>query len=135
MKFEMKMPDLATTGSEIRVVRWIVSAGDRVKRGQPLLEVETDKATMAVEYTVDGTLVATTARENQLIASGEIIATLETADALPHSGGPSAPKPGGMFARNRASDAAVSKSPSPPVGIPLSPAHLTAARRLQESKR
>jgi len=49
MRLEMKMPDLATNESEIRIVRWLVEPGQEVQRGQPLLEVETDKATMEVE--------------------------------------------------------------------------------------
>ena len=56
MRYEMKMPDLATTESEIRIVRWIVGPGQKVERGQPLLEVETDKATMEVESAVSGVL-------------------------------------------------------------------------------
>ena len=44
------MPDLsATEGSDILVRRWLVPEGARIKRGQPLLEVETDKATTEVE--------------------------------------------------------------------------------------
>ena len=49
MKFELKMPDLSTTGSPIKVVRWLVAVGEFVERGQAVLEVETDKATMEVE--------------------------------------------------------------------------------------
>ena len=49
------MPDLsATEGSDILVRRWLVPEGARVKRGQPLLEVETDKATTEVESVATG---------------------------------------------------------------------------------
>ena len=44
------MPDLsATEGSDILVRRWLVAVGARIKRGEPLVEVETDKATTEVE--------------------------------------------------------------------------------------
>ena len=56
MDVAMKMPDLATTGSPIKVVRWLVDAGQQVRRGEPLLEVETDKAVMEVESVVTGRL-------------------------------------------------------------------------------
>ena len=49
MKFELKMPDLSATDSPIKVLRWLVDVGELVDRGQPILEVETDKATMEVE--------------------------------------------------------------------------------------
>jgi pyruvate dehydrogenase E2 component (dihydrolipoamide acetyltransferase) len=74
------------------------------------------------------------------VATGDVIATLEIADNAPAP----ASKPTGMFARNRAAkeSAAQGKSPAPvpfiasaQAGVALSPAHLTAARRLQESKR
>ena len=54
MRIDVKMPDLsATEGSDILVKRWLVTKGARVKRGQPLLEVETDKATTEVEFGSD----------------------------------------------------------------------------------
>jgi pyruvate dehydrogenase E2 component (dihydrolipoamide acetyltransferase) len=81
MRFEMKMPDLATTGSEIRVIRWLVETGAPVKRGQPLLEVETDKATMEVESVVAGTLTEHVAAEGDEIASGGLLAVFEVAGA------------------------------------------------------
>ena len=57
MKHEMKMPDLATTGSVIRITRWLKQSGQAVKRGDILLDVETDKSAMEVESTVTGTLL------------------------------------------------------------------------------
>ena len=48
MKFEMRMPDLATTDSPVKVLNWLVEIGAPVKRGQAVVEVETDKATMEV---------------------------------------------------------------------------------------
>ena len=56
MEVTMKMPDLATTGSPIKVVRWLVGVGQQVERGEALLEVETDKAVMVVESVVTGRL-------------------------------------------------------------------------------
>ena len=54
MPIDVKMPDLsATEGSDILVKRWLVTKGARVKRGQPLLEVETDKAATEVEFGSD----------------------------------------------------------------------------------
>lgn len=83
MRFEMKMPDLATTGSEIRVIRWLVETGTAVKRGQPLLEVETDKATMEVESVVAGTLAQQIAAEGDEVASGGLLALFEVAGVAP----------------------------------------------------
>jgi len=43
MRFEMKMPDLATTESDVRIARWLIQPGEKFQRGQPLVEVETTK--------------------------------------------------------------------------------------------
>lgn len=78
MQVEVKMPDLAATeGSDIVVKRWLIEVGAPVKRGQPLLEVETDKATMEVESIATGVLTATRAPAEEKVAVGQVIATIE----------------------------------------------------------
>jgi pyruvate dehydrogenase E2 component (dihydrolipoamide acetyltransferase) len=153
----MKMPDLATTESEIRIVRWLIEPGQKVERGQPLLEVETDKATMEVESVASGVLSEVRSQVDEAVSVGQVIAVLEVEGAAQAAdrgitGGVSAsaaPAPldtqkpipaarggAGMFARNRAAAAAkADETPKPVVaGIPLSVAQRVAAKRLQESK-
>ncbi len=78
MRIDVKMPDLAATeGSDILVKRWLIPRGSRVKRGQPLLEVETDKATMEVESIATGVLAETLVRPEVRVEVGQIIATIE----------------------------------------------------------
>ncbi len=81
MNFELKMPDLSTTGSPIKVLKWLVSAGEFVKRGQAMLEVETDKATMEVEALNDGTLLEQIVPVGQEASAGEVLAILGKAEA------------------------------------------------------
>jgi pyruvate dehydrogenase E2 component (dihydrolipoamide acetyltransferase) len=79
MELKMKMPDLSTNeGSEIAVTKWLVEVGQPVKRGQPLLEVETDKAVQEVECIANGRLKAVHAQAGESVAVGEIIAVIET---------------------------------------------------------
>lgn len=78
MEMEMRMPDLATTGSPIKVLRWLVSVGQTVQRGQPLLEVETDKAVMQVESVISGCLSSVSAIEGEEVAAGNPIASFAT---------------------------------------------------------
>ena len=78
MRIDVKMPDLsATEGSAILVRRWFVSEGARVRRGEPLLEVETDKATTEVESLATGTVAEILARPDATVAVGEVIARIE----------------------------------------------------------
>ena len=74
----MKMPDLATNdGVEIGVTRWLVELGQTVKRGQPLLEVETDKAVQEVEAIASGVMKAIHVGVGQKVPVGTIIATIK----------------------------------------------------------
>ena len=78
MRIDVKMPDLsATEGSDILVKRWLVAEGARVKRGQPLIEVETDKATTEVESLATGVVAEILARPDVKVAIGEVIARIE----------------------------------------------------------
>jgi TPP-dependent pyruvate/acetoin dehydrogenase alpha subunit len=78
MKFELKMPDLSTTGSPIKVVRWLMAVGDIVERGRAILEVETDKATMEVEATNSGQLLEKIVPEGEEVNAGEVLAIIGT---------------------------------------------------------
>ena len=74
----MKMPDLATNeGTELGVARWLIELGQPVKRGQALLEVETDKAVQEVESIVTGILKTIHVSTGERVAVGKIIATIQ----------------------------------------------------------
>jgi pyruvate dehydrogenase E2 component (dihydrolipoamide acetyltransferase) len=78
MNVDMKMPDLATNeGVELGIAKWLVDVGQPVKRGQPLLEVETDKAVQEVESIATGVLVAVNAGIGDKVAVGVRIATIK----------------------------------------------------------
>ncbi len=79
----MKMPDLATTGSDVRLVRWLVSPGQIVKRGQPLVEIETEKAVSSVESIATGLLKEVRVLPGGMVSAGQAIAVFEVATTLP----------------------------------------------------
>src|SRR5437867_8232654 len=83
MELPMKMPDLATADSAIKLIRWLVDPGQAVKRGQPVIEVETDKATLEVESIATGVLKEVRALPDDLVDVGQVIAVFELADASP----------------------------------------------------
>ncbi len=80
MKIKMKMPDLAATEAEIEIIRWLVGPGQAVRRGQPIVEVQTDKAAMEVESIAAGILAEVCAAPRQKVEVGQIIAVIETPD-------------------------------------------------------
>ena len=78
MVVNMKMPDLATNeGVELGITRWIAEIGQKVSRGQPLLEVETDKALQEVECIANGVLQSILVPAGAKVSVGTIIATIK----------------------------------------------------------
>ena len=57
MATEIILPKLGQTMESAAIVRWLVAEGDRVEKGQPILEIETDKAVLEVESLAQGTLL------------------------------------------------------------------------------
>jgi pyruvate dehydrogenase E2 component (dihydrolipoamide acetyltransferase) len=96
------MPRLSDSMEEGTIVRWLKADGDAVRRGDEIVEIETDKATMAYEAEADGTL-SILVNEGTTAAVGTPIATIGvlTGDASgPSSGAPAnavtaPPKPDG----------------------------------------
>jgi pyruvate dehydrogenase E2 component (dihydrolipoamide acetyltransferase) len=140
METVFKMPDLSTTDSAIKLVRWLVKPGQPVKRGDPLCEIETDKAASQVESVVTGVLKELRAQAGEMVSVGQELALFETDGASSSTAPPPSPKPsatppgpsvapaktGGLFARNRAAAGAPS--------VALSSTQQAVGRRLQASK-
>lgn len=58
---------------EVELVRWLVAAGDQLKRGQSLMEVMSDKATMEVPAAFTGTVTETLAEPGTKIKVGQVV--------------------------------------------------------------
>ena len=56
MPLEMRMPSLAPNMSEAKLANWLKAEGDIVSPGEPIAEIETDKATLEVEAEHSGVL-------------------------------------------------------------------------------
>ena len=82
---EMLMPKLSDTMEEGTVLRWFKADGDQVAKGEPLVEIETDKATMTVEAPNDGTL-AIIAQEGDTLDVGAPIAMIGDGPAASSEG-------------------------------------------------
>lgn len=77
MSIEIKMPALSPTMEEGTLAKWLVKAGDAVRSGDILAEIETDKATMEFEAVDEGTIVAIAVPEgSEGVKVGTVIATL-----------------------------------------------------------
>ena len=58
MPADLTMPKLSDSEADIVIVRWLKAPGEGFRRGEALMEVETDKATVVSEAEDDGTLEA-----------------------------------------------------------------------------
>jgi pyruvate/2-oxoglutarate dehydrogenase complex dihydrolipoamide acyltransferase (E2) component len=62
---------------EVRILRWIKPPGASVKKGEALLEVETDKVNVEVEAPDDGTLNGISAKEGDFVKFGAVVAVID----------------------------------------------------------
>jgi pyruvate/2-oxoglutarate/acetoin dehydrogenase E1 component len=84
----LRMPRLSDSMSEATIVGWLKQPGEAFLRGEPLVEVETDKATVIYEAEADGLLAEILVPEGGVAALGEPIARLGGIDG---DEGPRAP--------------------------------------------
>jgi len=81
MPTPIKMPALSPTMEEGTLARWLVKVGDKVRSGDIMAEIETDKATMEFEAVDEGTIVSISVEEgSEGVKVGTIIATLAGED-------------------------------------------------------
>jgi pyruvate dehydrogenase E2 component (dihydrolipoamide acetyltransferase) len=76
MASDVTMPRLSDSMEEGTVLKWLVEEGGEVKRGEPLVEIETDKANMTYDADTDGVLIEIVAQEGDTLEIGEVIARI-----------------------------------------------------------
>jgi pyruvate dehydrogenase E2 component (dihydrolipoamide acetyltransferase) len=110
---DFHVPKLSATMETVKVLRWLKQVGDKVAMGEPLVELETDKATMEVESPAEGKLEEILGAEGEELSVGAILARLrtagdsaspsKTASATAAVGSPSSPKADFAAAASRSS--------------------------------
>jgi len=102
MAFEFKFPDIGEGLTEGEIVRWLVKEGDGIKEGQPLVEVETDKALAEIPSPRTGVVLKIMAKEKEIVKVGQVIVVIgekgeaAAAPAPKPSAPPSKPKSVGV---------------------------------------
>jgi pyruvate dehydrogenase E2 component (dihydrolipoamide acetyltransferase) len=110
------MPQLGETVAEGKITKWFKVAGDTVKPGDNLFEIETDKTSMEVPATSAGTLSEIRFNVGEVAKVGAVVAVIAGAGASPSAAPASAPPAG---------------SPAPPraAAAPIQVAQAAPARR------
>jgi len=83
---DVTMPRLSDSMEEGTILKWLKAAGDEVSKGDELVEIETDKATMTYEADSDGTLEIV-AEEGSTLSIGEVIARIGEGAGTSSDGG------------------------------------------------
>jgi pyruvate/2-oxoglutarate dehydrogenase complex dihydrolipoamide acyltransferase (E2) component len=82
MKKDVVIPRLGSSdeSDEVRILRWIKNQCDKVRKGEALLEVETDKVNVEIEAPDNGELLEISAREGDFIKFGAVVAVIDKTD-------------------------------------------------------
>ena len=75
------MPALEMAQETGKVLRWLKAPGDSVRKGEPIVEIETDKVTVEIESPASGVLRDVTAQEGDVVPVGQTIALIVEAGA------------------------------------------------------
>jgi pyruvate dehydrogenase E2 component (dihydrolipoamide acetyltransferase) len=85
------MPALEMAQETGKVVHWLKRPGDTVRKGEPIVEIETDKVTVEIEAPASGVLREVTANEGDVVPVGRTIALIAAAgEAVTAPAGPAA---------------------------------------------
>ena len=77
MTVEVKVPTLPESVADGTLVNWKKKPGDPVKRGENLVDLETDKVVLDIPAPADGVLGPILRQEGEIVTTGDVIATLE----------------------------------------------------------
>jgi pyruvate dehydrogenase E2 component (dihydrolipoyllysine-residue acetyltransferase) len=83
MATEIKLPRLGQGMESGTIVKWLKSEGDRVEKGEPLYELDTDKVTQEVEADASGVLLRIAVAEGEVPVGGTIAVIGEQGEAVP----------------------------------------------------
>ncbi|MEM9341485.1 MAG: 2-oxo acid dehydrogenase subunit E2 [Pseudomonadota bacterium] len=106
MSYEVKIPDIGDF-TEVPIVSILVSPGDMVSEEDPLMELESDKATMEVPSPVSGKVIELKVAEGDTVSEGSLVLLVEA------EGGAPAPKPDTEQAPAEEAAPAVAEAPAP----------------------
>ncbi len=79
MTTKIIVPELGPGVTQARVIKWLVTVGDIVKKFEPVVVVETEKATIEVSARVYGTIQELSVAEGSLVSAGTVLGSIQDA--------------------------------------------------------
>jgi len=79
MKKDVSIPRLGSSdeSDEVRILRWLKTEGEQVRKGDALLEVETDKVNVEIEAPDEDVLNVINAQEGDFVKFGSVVAFID----------------------------------------------------------
>jgi 2-oxoglutarate dehydrogenase E2 component (dihydrolipoamide succinyltransferase) len=107
MAVELKVPEVGESISEVFIGTWLKKPGDSVRRDEPVVEIETDKAALEIPAPVSGKLLSVSRAVGEAARVGDVIALIE-------EGAEAAETPGAAAAESGAAAAQPEMQPAAP---------------------
>ncbi len=76
MKIDLKIPNLGEA-EDTEIIEVSISKGEKIKKNDPLIVLESEKAAMEVPADYDGVIVNVLVKEGESVSEGKVFATLE----------------------------------------------------------
>src|SRR5436190_11486607 len=133
MPAQITMPQLSDTMTEGTVVKWHKKEGDKVRAGEELADVETDKATMPMEAYESGVLAHIAVPEGQKVKVGGVLGLIATAGENPSDVKKQAA--GGVAVGSASADAPARQKPVAPSPAPARQPETVPASAPREDRR
>ena len=113
MATSVVMPALEMAQETGKIISWLKKEGDAIRKGEPLLEVETDKAVVEIEAVADGILAGVRSGEGDVVPVGVTIAWIVAPGEQPPADSPAAAPAARKTTEARASAPASSDRATP----------------------
>lgn len=120
---ELRVPEVGESISQVEIGRWLKSPGEQVRSEEPLVEIESEKATIELPSPADGILSEITKQTGETARIGEVIGLIDSTSLIAPAVAPSKPDIGSVE---------TAESPAPPQAPTAKPFVMPAAQRLMD---
>jgi len=75
--YDFTVPKMGMDTTEVEILKWKVEVGYKVKKGDPIVEIEFEKATTEIESDVSGTIEEILFKEGEIVKVGSVICKIK----------------------------------------------------------
>lgn len=75
--YEITVPKMGMDTTEVEILKWMIKVGDNIKKGDPVAEIEFEKATTEIESDVAGVVEEILCKEGDVVSVGSVIARIK----------------------------------------------------------